>query len=55
MFYEIQISAFFTREPKSYQEAEEMYENGEYFIDGHEIIMFGKEGDMIGVSFVEHL
>ena len=55
MFYEIQMTAYFTREPKSYQEAEEMYENGEYEIDGHDIIVFDEEGSMIGVSFVEHL
>jgi hypothetical protein len=55
MFYEIQMTAFFKTEPKSYEEAEQMYENGEYEIDGHDIIMFSEEGDMIGVSFVEHL
>ena len=48
MYFEIQMTGYFPVQPKSLEEAHEMYDNGQYEIDSHDIIMFGEKGDMIG-------
>ena len=48
MYFEIQMTAYFPVQPNSLEEAHEMYDNGQYEIDGHDIIMFNEKGDMVG-------
>ncbi len=48
MYFEIQLTGYFPIQPKSLEEAHEMYDNGLWEIDAHDIIMFGEKGDMVG-------